>query len=149
MIALLDVNVLIALAWPNHIFHATARKWLRKQKTKGWATCPTTENGFIRISSNPRITPEYKSPGEAARLVQQLRRIEGHVFWNEESSLIDDRWVPLEKIHTCHQVTDAHLLSLAMRNQGRLATFDRGILRILPDGVDAKKVIQVLAPEVF
>ena len=133
MIALLDVNVLVALAWPNHIFHESARKWFRAQRETGWATCPTTENGFIRVSSNSRVIPEAKSPREAALLLRNMIKLERHVFWPEESSVIDDRWISIDAIHTLRQVTDAHLLSLALRRQGRLATFDRGILQLLPD----------------
>ena len=29
MVYLLDVNVLIALAWPNHVHHAAAHTWSR------------------------------------------------------------------------------------------------------------------------
>ena len=133
MIALLDVNVLVALAWPNHIYHAPARKWFRGQREMGWATCPTTENGFIRVSSNVRVVPEAKSPREAALFLRDLIKLDRHVFWPEEASVIDDRWISIDAIHTHRQVTDAHLLSLALRRQGRLATFDRGILQLLPD----------------
>ena len=133
MIALLDVNVLVALAWPNHIFHESARKWFRAQRETGWATCPTTENGFIRVSSNSRVIPEAKSPREAALFLRDLIKLDRHVFWPEEASVIDDRWISIDAIHTHRQVTNAHLLSLALRRQGRLATFDRGILQLLPD----------------
>ena len=145
MIALLDVNVLIALAWPNHIFHASARKWFREQRTKGWATCPTTENGFIRVSSNARVIPEAKSPGEAALFLRDLIAIEKHVFWAEESSVIDDRWISIDRIHTHRQITDAHLLSLALRHKARLATFDRGITRLLPNGIKAEEAIVLIS----
>ena len=137
MIALLDINVLVAIAWPNHIHYSSARKWFQEQKESGWATCPTTENGFIRISSNSRIIPEAKSPREAALYLKDLISLKGHVFWEEEASVLDDRFIPLEKIHTFRQVPDAHLLSLAIRNEALLATFDRGILNLLPVGMKA------------
>jgi toxin-antitoxin system PIN domain toxin len=146
MIALLDVNVLIALAWPNHVYHASARKWFREQRQMGWATCPTTENGFIRVSSNARVMPEAKSPREAALFLRDLVAFEGHVFWPEESSVIDDRWISIERIHTHRQITDAHLLSLALRHQGCLATFDQGIIKLLPDGIEAEKTIVLISP---
>lgn len=138
MIALLDINVLVALAWPNHVHHSSARKWFREQREAGWATCPTTENGFIRISSNARIMPEARSPREAALFLRDLTKLKGHVFWPEETSMLDNRWIPLEKIHTYRQVTDAHLLSLAIRNKGFLSTFDRGILGLLPKNSKAE-----------
>ena len=146
MIALLDVNILVALAWPNHIFHHSARTWFRKQSRSGWATCPTTENGFIRVSSNARVISEAKSPREAALFLKDLTAIKGHVFWPEESSIVDDRWINLETIHTYRQVTDAHLLSLALRHEGRLATFDRGILHLVPKTIKTEKAIELISP---
>jgi uncharacterized protein len=145
MIALLDVNVLVALAWPNHIFHTSARKWFREQKRIGWATCPTTENGFVRVSSNTKVISEAKSPREAASFLRDLIALEGHVFWPEEASIIDDRWVSLDRIHTHRQITDAHLLSLALHHQGCLATYDRGIIRLLANGAEAGKAILLLS----
>jgi uncharacterized protein len=139
MISLLDVNVLVALAWPNHVHHIPARKWFREHRGLGWATCPTTENGFIRISSNVRIIPEAKSPREAALFLRDLVALEGHVFWSEEASVLEDRWISLERIHTYHQIGDAHLLSLALRHGGCLATFDPGILNLAP-GISAKTI---------
>jgi toxin-antitoxin system PIN domain toxin len=145
MIALLDVNVLVALAWPNHVCNVSARRWFRKQREIGWATCPTTENGFIRVSSNVRVIPEAKSPREAALFLRDLVAHEGHVFWPEEASIIDERWISLEKIHTYRQITDAHLLSLALRHEGCLATFDRGILSLVPEGKKKEYAVQVIA----
>ncbi|MBN2062930.1 MAG: type II toxin-antitoxin system VapC family toxin [Deltaproteobacteria bacterium] len=148
MIALLDINVLVALAWPNHIHYSPARKWFQKQKESGWATCPATENGFIRISSNSRIIPEARSPMEAALYLKDLTKLQGHVFWGEEASILCGRWIPMEKIHTYRQVTGAHLLSLAIRNEALLATFDRGILNLLPEGMKAEDCVCVIPADI-
>jgi toxin-antitoxin system PIN domain toxin len=145
MIALLDVNVLVALAWPNHVCHSLARKWFRTQRELGWATCPTSENGFIRVSSNVRVIPEAKSPREAALFLRDLMVYGRHVFWPEEASIIDERWISLEKIHTCRQIMDAHLLSLALRHEGCLATFDRGILSLVPEGEKKESAVQLIS----
>ncbi|MEI6674119.1 MAG: hypothetical protein WCO57_02970 [Verrucomicrobiota bacterium] len=45
--------MLIALADPAHAFHAAARKWLAARQRMGLATCPLTENGFLRIYGHP------------------------------------------------------------------------------------------------
>ena len=55
MIALLDVNVLVALAWLNHVHHRAARVWFRSQRDLGWATCPTTQNGFIILDKSRNL----------------------------------------------------------------------------------------------
>ncbi len=144
MIALLDVNVLVALAWPNHVHHQAARSWFRSQRSHGWATCPSTENGFVRVSSNSRIVPEAKTPMEAALLLRSLLALDRHVPWQEETSVLEDRWVSLDRIVTHRQVTDAHLLALALHHKGRVATFDRGTLSLVPDGMEAEEAVELL-----
>jgi toxin-antitoxin system PIN domain toxin len=144
VIALLDVNVLVAIAWPNHVFHHAARRWFREQQASGWATCPTTENGFIRVSSNTRITPEAKSPWECAQLLRKLVSTQGHVFWPEDVSILGNRWIDIEQIHTHRMVTDAYLLGLAQKNNGCLATFDRGILNLRPKGKNIEGVVSLI-----
>jgi predicted nucleic acid-binding protein len=53
MIALLDVNLLIALFDPAHVHHEAAHGWFARNGKDCWATCPLTENAFVRILSNP------------------------------------------------------------------------------------------------
>lgn len=144
MIALLDVNVLMALAWPNHVHHQASRDWFRPQRALGWATCPTTHHGFMRVSSNSRVTPEARSPQEAALLLRRLTAVEGHIFWPEDSSLLDGKWVPLDRIRTHLQITDAQLLALALSRGGCLATFDRGISRLVPENVSPEQVLRLI-----
>ncbi|HKC25464.1 MAG TPA: VapC toxin family PIN domain ribonuclease, partial [Thermoanaerobaculia bacterium] len=45
MIALLDVNLLIALFDAAHVHHTPAQAWLARNRSLGWATCPITQNG--------------------------------------------------------------------------------------------------------
>ena len=148
MIALLDVNTLVALAWPNHIHHEAAHRWFaeyREQPERGqqaeqgdqgeqsWVTCPITESGFVRVSSNPATTPEARSPVEAIELLQRMVDQPGHVFWSDDISLATDELVSRQRLVGYRQVTDAHLLSLAIRRGGRLVTFDQGILQLVPE----------------
>jgi predicted nucleic acid-binding protein len=72
---LLDVNVLLALAWPSHEFHASAHHWWIGSG-KRWATCALTELGFIRLSSNPSFTRDAVTPYEAAALLERLVALE-------------------------------------------------------------------------
>jgi predicted nucleic acid-binding protein len=50
---LLDVNLLLALTDPMHIHHQSAHGWFVEKGRQAWASCPLTENGFIRIASHP------------------------------------------------------------------------------------------------
>lgn len=145
MTTLLDTNVLIALAWPNHIHHARATAWFTRHHRAGWATCPPTESGFVRISSNPAIVDEARTPAEAIELLRKLTDIGGHRFWSDDVSLAGSDLIAPGKILGHRQVTDAHLVAIALRHRGRLATFDRRIAGVVPAGRDPESVLELIA----
>jgi toxin-antitoxin system PIN domain toxin len=126
MRALFDVNVLIAIVDTDHEHHAEAHRWWAENISSGWATCPLTENGMIRIMSQSR----YKSPISATFAIDLLNEQFGktdHVFWPDDLSICDNARFSVGRILGPNQITDAYLLALAVRNGGRLVTFDRGI----------------------
>ena len=127
MSALLDVNVLVALAWPNHIHHRAAASWFLQEHPQGWATCPLTESGFVRVSSNRRVIPDARAPSEAIELLRRLRQQRGHGFWVDDIAISDCSEVDTTRLSGYRQVTDAHLVALAIRRGGRLVTFDQTI----------------------
>ncbi|CAN5419127.1 type II toxin-antitoxin system VapC family toxin [soil metagenome] len=128
--ALLDVNVLVALAWPNHVHHWAASRWFNDAHTAGWATCPVTESGFIRVSSNRRVIPDARSPREAAEVCRQMTQIQGHVFWSDDVAIASAPEVDFDRVQGYRQVTDVHLLALAARNGGRLVSFDSALANL-------------------
>lgn len=141
MTVLLDVNVLIALLDPGHVFHDVAHEWFGARRTS-WATSPTTENGTIRVISNPRYPNTTGSASLAAELVARLRGLPGHVFWPDSVSLLDPARCRIERLTASGQVTDSYLLALAVANSGRLATFDRRVVTsAIPGGEKAVLVL--------
>jgi hypothetical protein len=142
--ALLDVNVLIALAWPNHVHHELAQAWFERNRRHGWATCPLTQSSFVRVSSNRHAIPQARSPQEAALLLKQIVLLAGHSFWSDDVAFAASRHVSIEKVVGYRQVTDAHLLALALRRGGRLATLDAGIRSLVPAGWSPAQVVAVL-----
>ena len=144
MIGLPDVNVLVALAWPNHVHHERARAWFEENHQRGWATCPVTESGFVRVSSNRKVVPEARRPGEAILLLREMTSLRGHVFWADDTSIARSRWVAAERLVGHGQVTDAHLVALCLERKGRLVTFDGGVADVLPKGIDADAVLTEL-----
>ncbi len=125
--ALLDVNLLVALFDPDHVHHDTAHDWFAESRHEGWATCPLTENGLVRILSNLRYSPAAESP---ARIVGRLRAFCAsghHVFWPDDISFRDANRFRSAAPASHRQITDIYLLGLAKRHAGRLATFDRTI----------------------
>lgn len=141
MTRLLDVNVLVALAWPNHIHHARALSWFRAVRDEGWATCPVTESGFVRVSSNARAIPEARTPREAIMLLRRMRELPGHAFWSDDVSAAREGPSPFDHVVGHRQVTDAHLLSLALQRGGRLATFDQAITSLASGRDDIVELI--------
>lgn len=122
--ALLDVNALVALAWDSHIHHVPMREWFAANYSSGWATCPITESGFVRVSSNPKALPAAISVSAARGVLAALRAVDGHRFLTDDVSIVDQ---DVPELAGYRQVTDAHLLTLARRHGLRLVTFDTGV----------------------
>ncbi len=126
MRALLDVNVLIALLDADHSLHARATAWFATQTRAGWASCPITQNGCVRIMSHSgypnalpvRVVMEHLSEASASPL---------HEFWADDISLLDEQVVDATRIHGPRQLTDVYLLGLAVRHGGRFVTFDHSV----------------------
>ncbi len=126
-IALLDVNVLVALFDAAHPNHEDAHRWFGRNRKRGWATCPVTINGCVRVLSNPAYPTVETTPAEVVSRLRTLCASSDHHFWSDSVSLLQ---VSLFRPHliTGHQkITDVYLLGLALRHGGRLATFDRSI----------------------
>jgi len=127
MISLLDVNLLIALFDPVHYGHEAAHAWFATSKQAGWATCPLTENGFVRVLSNPAYPGRRTTVGDAIRRLETLCRSGGHVFWTDAFSICDTSLFVQRHIRGHRQITDVYLLAVAVKNEGRLATLDESI----------------------
>ena len=129
MRALLDVNVVIALFDPDHAFHEKAHAWWAVNAKHGWASCPITENGAIRIRSNPAYSRKIQfTPGYLIAQLRQFSVKSDHEFWGDEISLCDETIFAGDRIQGSRQLTDLYLLALAVAHQGRLVTFDENIV---------------------
>jgi uncharacterized protein len=124
--ALLDVNVLIALLDADHSLHGRAQQWFGRHAPDGWASCPLTQNGCVRIMSHPG----YPNALPVRSVVERLREATAsahHEFWADEVSLLDPRTADAGRIHGPRQLTDAYLLALAVHRDGRFVTFDAAV----------------------
>jgi toxin-antitoxin system PIN domain toxin len=122
-VALLDVNALVALAWDAHVHHEAMSTWF-DQRTGPWATCPVSEAGFVRISSNAKIIKGALSVDDASDVLRDLRAAGEHRFLTNDVSITDADVPP---IVGHRQVTDALLLTVARRAGVALVTFDAAI----------------------
>lgn len=127
MRALLDINVLLALLDRDHVHHQRARAWLSEEIDQGWASCAITQNGFVRIISQPRY-PSPISPSQAIDMLSRATSTRYHEFWSCTASILDADTVNRSRVHSSKQVTDAYLLALAVENDGRFVTFDQSIV---------------------
>jgi uncharacterized protein len=126
-VTLLDVNVLVALFDADHVHHDLAHDWFADEGSRAWATCPTTQNGFLRVLSNPAYQGSELRPVTLLALLRQFCASRGHHAWSDTVSLQDAKLFDLAFVRGHRQLTDVYLLGLAKHMQGRLATFDRTI----------------------
>lgn len=126
MRALLDVNFLIALHDRSHVHHERASQWFAAHAKQGWASCPLTQNGCLRIMSQPA----YPNAQPMAALLDMLRQSTStsfHEFWSDDTSILDAKAFHHAHMHSHRQITDLYLLALAVKNRGRLISFDARI----------------------
>lgn len=124
--ALLDVNVLVALLDGGHLHHGLAMDWLESQAGRGWASCPLTQNGCVRILSQPTY-PNVQPPARVAQRLAAAVAHDSHAFWPDDLSLLDAGRLTWERVLGPRHITDVYLLALAVRRGGTFVSFDRSI----------------------
>jgi uncharacterized protein len=128
MVWLLDVNVLVALVDPAHVQHDQAHDWFGRTGKRGFATCPITENGLLRIVGHPKYPNSPGAPSVVAGLLSALRALPGHHFWPDKISIADAAFIDASRLSSHGQVTDTYLLGLARAHGGHLASMDRRLV---------------------
>ncbi len=137
---LLDVNVLLALLDADHVDHTSAWSWFDGGVGAGWASCAITENGFVRIISQPRY-PGPIAPSQAVSLLAGARGGGDHAFWPCDVSVLDATVVDATRVHGPRQLTDAYLLALAVAHGGRFVTFDRRLALSAVPGAEPEHLV--------
>jgi toxin-antitoxin system PIN domain toxin len=143
-IALLDVNVLLALLWPQHAFHAPASGWFTGHRAQGWATCAITEAGFVRISTQPAVMGPGVSVNGAIHVLEANCADPGHVFWPLDHPVAELLPEIRSRLVGRQQLNDAILLDLAIRRNGRLVTLDRRVANLLQSASVYRETVEVL-----
>jgi uncharacterized protein len=126
MRALLDVNVLVALLDAAHVHHSLAARWMDGAIGQGWASCPITQLGCIRVMSQPAYPNSQPVAQVAARLAEATRS-RHHEFWGESLDALQSPALHWPAVLTSRHVTDAYLLALAVARGARFVTFDRHV----------------------
>jgi uncharacterized protein len=144
MTTLLDANALIALCWPRHEHHRTMLEWFARHARQGWSTSPLTQAAFVRIVSQPAFAGRAIGVAEVAELL--LRNVE-----HKQHKLLALDFGFTEVLGCCsgglfghRQITDAYLVTQAVRAKARLLTFDGGISQLLATTEERKQYLRVL-----
>jgi toxin-antitoxin system PIN domain toxin len=139
---LLDANVLIALCDDQHALHPQAHRWFSLGGSKSWATCPLTENAFIRITSHPSYPRSTGSIPEQIRILREFCQLPGHEFWPDDLSFVrTDAWLNLEHAKPSN-LTDFYLIALAFKRSGKFVSLDRAIpAHRIKGGVEALQLL--------
>ncbi len=140
MRGLLDVNVLIALLDGDHSLHGRAAEWFAAHAKAGWASCPITQNGCVRVMSHPG----YPHPLAVRAIVERLAEAAAsplHRFWPDDVSLLDPKVVDAGRIHGPRQLTDLYLLALAVHHRGRFVTFDARVSLEAVPGAEKRHLV--------
>ena len=141
---LLDTNLLIALLWPSHEQHELAVKWFTRHRGNGWATCPFTQAGFVRIVSNPAFSRDAVQPREAIHVLSANTVAKDHEFWPDDLPFAGAVAFAGVRLLGHQQVSDAYLLGLALRRGGKLATLDQGVAALLEPKSEARKALEIV-----
>ena len=140
---LLDVNVLIALCDARHEHHELAARWFLANAARGWASCPLTQNGAIRIMS----APAYPGARPVVQVLAQLQAMCAHAhhrFWPDAVSLVQAGTLKPAHLLGNRQLTDAYLLALAVHHHGCLVTIDGGVAIQMVPGATPAHVLRLL-----
>ncbi len=113
---LLDINTLLAAILNVHPSHVATDAWIRQ---KALVTCPLSELGFLRISTNPRA---YNVSMALARQSLEAFRAAHRVQF-----IAADLPALSSKASRTDEVTDCYLADLAASKGMKLATLDTGI----------------------
>jgi uncharacterized protein len=138
--ALFDVNALLAVFDKDHVFHPRIRAWWAADADRGWATCPLTQNGFVRVMSQSSY-PGHRSIADATAALRAGISQPGHDFWPDSVSIADQSIFDHRRMLGPNQITDAYLLAIAVKNSGCLVTFDRAVPVAAVRGAEARHII--------
>jgi uncharacterized protein len=124
---LLDANVLIALATPEHSLNARAAAWFRMGHR--FATCPITQGALLRFHLRSGLEATADS---AKQLLQSICALPRHEFWPDTASYLD---IETKSLTGHRQVTDAYLVLLAATHNSALVTMDQALASVHPQAI--------------
>jgi toxin-antitoxin system PIN domain toxin len=141
---LLDANALIALLWPRHEHHDRLRRWFSRHAAQGWATCAFTQSAFVRIVCQPAFAGQALAVSEVSELLMRNAAHPGHRLLAMDFGIAEVLGCCTGGVVGHRQVTDAWLLTLAVRHTMKLLTLDRGVSSLLATDAERARHVTLL-----
>ena len=126
MVALYDISALLALLDEEHEKHDPVSSWFVDNTDRGWSSCPLTQNGYLRIRSQPAY-PHSLSIVKAHEQLLDATSTPYHQFISDDISILDESLVNASQMLGYRQLTDVYLLALAVAHNALLVTLDTHI----------------------
>lgn len=123
---LLDVNVLVAMAFSAHRAHGAAHAWFRQKPERQWATCALTQGGFVRVAGR-LMGGRGDAVANALAALDRNCQSRHHEYWPVDTDLRGLSQAMRKRLIGVNRIADMQLLMLAHRRGGKLATFDKGL----------------------
>lgn len=137
---LLDINVLIALAWDDHEHHARAHAWFARLASGSFATCNVTQSGFVRLSLNPSVVHCQIGITDAFAMLESFTKHPSHSFC--EDGALQTELPGWQNVTSYKQVPDTNLRLIAHRHGCKFVTLDDGIQTRLQE--DERTSVEVI-----
>lgn len=125
MRALLDANVLIALAVEDHVHHSAAEQWLTSRSDQTFATTPITQGALLRL-----LLRHGLSSTDAMLVLNSFLTDPRYEMWADDQPFTSQT---MRGVIGHRQVTDAYLAAITRSKNCALATLDEGLLAAHPD----------------
>jgi toxin-antitoxin system PIN domain toxin len=124
-----DINVWLALAFDGHVHHPAAKNWFDALTTEICHFCRLTQQGFMRLASNPRVFKTNALSLADAWQKFDLFLTDPRVSFADEPADIEHHWrsFTARQSYSPHVWNDAYLAAFALCGNMELVTFDKGL----------------------
>lgn len=121
--------------------------WFKAHARHGWATCAVTQSAFIKVV----MQPAFSGPAAAKMTVNDVAELllrntshAQHNFVSLDFGFADVLTTCTGGLYGHRQITDAYLLTAAIKSGLKLLSFDAGLPSLL--ATQAERLAHIAAP---
>ena len=126
-----DVNVWLALAFEGHVHHVPAVAWFGRSAVDGCAFCRLTQQGFLRLATNPSaFGDEAVTCARAWELYDQFTA-DARILFADEPANLETAWreYSSRRSYSPKSWSDSYVAAFSRSAGLRLVSFDQGLLQ--------------------